>query len=234
MRTSTNLRPRLCGLFLALLLPACTEKGTDDTKDGTTTDAPDTDATDTDAQPTDAQDTEPPPSDTEPPPGDTEPLPSDTDTDTDTEGPIAGCECGQAQPCGVALCDTAELDDELETTGGAPDPAFEAALKCSLEALRDGKAGRIGWKYYANAGQYNEYGVFLMFGDGTMISQSGGVMDLCETLTPEVILGNLESSSVYADCLADPDLDAQFSCLRGALGSSIATCQAGETDCNGV
>jgi hypothetical protein len=203
-----DLAPRACALSLALLLPACVDKGED--SDGGTTDGTDTDPQATETQP--------------------------TETQGETDAPAGGCECAAPSPCSVSLCDTvkwSDADDDGEVDADAA-AALEAALTCALEALRDDKAGRIRWETYINIGQYSEYGTFELFGDGTARTTEGGSADLCSYLSEAVGVGPVKDAQFFSDCLADPDLKNRFECVRGAGADGAMVCDEGELNCDGV
>ncbi|MBZ5708637.1 hypothetical protein [Nannocystis pusilla] len=208
----------LPGLACALsLLLACTDKG-DDTTEGTSSESQTTDGETTDSQPTDAQTTEDEPA-----------------TDGETGTPAPGCECAEGDPCSVQLCETASLfEDEGEDTGGQDEASLAASLTCALEALRDRKVGRIGWRQESGAGQYDEYGHFEMFGDGTARYTTGGVADICTTIVDAVEVVTLRSPETFAACLEDAAIEERFACLRQARLALQTTCVEGEHDCSGV
>lgn len=210
-----------CTLIVALLLPACSPK--DDAE--TDTDAT-TDEVDSETQPTDPGD------DTGTDPG------SDTGTDpgSDTDAPVAGCECAADQPCSVSLCPVvAWPDTEQEPEPGDPTvEEFEVSLPCALEALRDGKAGRINWNYSTFKGQYYEVGTIELFGDGTARLTYGGSLDICFYEVDQVTTGPLKPAQHFIDCMAEPDLEARFACVREPAASPSVTCVEGEQNCDGV
>lgn len=206
------------------LLLACSEKG-DDVTDGGSTSEPqatdsETSATQTTSeQPTDAQTTTT---------GTT-----DTTSDTDTGEPVVGCECAEGDPCSVSLCETAHLNED-EDTGGEDDAQLEFAVQCALEALRDRKVGRVGWRYSFGSGQFDERGHLEMFGDGTARYITGGVADLCEWVVDSETVVKLKEPAVFTDCLENASLADRFNCLQHASASTVGTCVEGETDCSGV
>ncbi|MDC0668372.1 hypothetical protein [Nannocystis radixulma] len=222
MLTTRALPSLACALSLLL---ACTDKG-NDTTEGTssesqTTDAETTEPQTTETQPTDAQTT------------DAQTTEGESTTDSETGTPVSGCECAEGDPCSVQLCETAELF-ETEELGGQDDALLEMSLTCALEALRDRKVGRIGWRQESGAGQYDEYGHFEMFGDGTARYTTGGVADICSSIVDAVEVVTLKSPEVFASCLDNNVLGERFSCLRLARLALQSTCVEGEHDCSGV
>ncbi len=220
---------RATTLLLALLLPACADKGkdTDSATDGAQTTAGSetstTDPTTTSASTTAATTTA----------GSTTATPT-TDATT-TDPPVAGCECPAAAPCAVPLCPTVAFDgDSFDTGGNDTDSVLEAALACALGALRDGQAGHLAWTYQLNEGQIEQYGSFELFGDGTARRSFGGIEDLCTYLSDDVGVGPLRDAKIYNDCLAEPSLETRFACVREAVPLVTDTCQVGEQDCSGI
>ncbi len=215
---------RPCALLLALLLAACTDKDNDGTNGVTDTKAQSTgpqatattDVTATDT--TDASATTPGPT-----------------TDATTDAPAAGCECAASDPCSMPLCGLIAFDENNgDSEGIDSDFGVEATLTCALEALRDGKAGQIIWYYDFHDGQFQEYGSFDLFGDGTARRTVAGVEGSCVYLSEDVSVGPLQDAQVYNDCLAEFDTSTRFNCVRGAVPSSTDVCQVGELNCRGV
>ena len=172
---------------------------------------------------------------TEPSDGiDTEPSTTDPDSATDSAGvttsevPNASCECADDEACNAPLC---EIVGFTEEEGPSFEIMSEAALTCSLAALRDRKAGRIHWSYVGYGGQYSGYGTLNMYGDETVLFETGYKMDFCASSVPAISVKNLKAPEVFAACLADPDLGARLSCLREAFESSVATCQDVQEEC---
>lgn len=163
-----------------------------------------------------------------------------TGMDSSTGEPAANCECVAPAPCSVSLCPQVFHSVEDEDSGGPIDENGElaAALTCALEALRDGKAGRIDWQYLSGAppGIFDERISFALFGDGTALRTYDAELDLCEFTAEDVRVGPLQTAQVFSDCLLDADLMTRFECVKNALAPSPepSICQLGVESCDGV
>ncbi|MBA3550462.1 MAG: hypothetical protein H0T76_28640 [Nannocystis sp.] len=198
---------RACALLVTLLLPACTDKN-----EGAT----DTDAAATDTAATDTD---------------------ETPTTDGTEPPAAGCECADPAPCSKPLCPHIALNEDLDTGGDTDaddDLALDEALTCALEALRDGKTGRITTTSSFSNGQYVDHISLDLFGDGTARRTYGGAQDLCEYTTEDVSVRSLKGAQVFTDCLLENDVATRYDCVIGATGPATTVCQAGVQDCSGI
>lgn len=169
---------------------------------------------------------------------DTDGQATDTDaqaTDTDTGVPVVGCECAEMEPCSVQLCPSVEwvADNEGQLKPDAAD-ALEVALTCALTALRDGTAGRIHWGSDIGGGYSDEHGRFELFGDGTGRRSYYGTVDVC-TYEETVSFGPMKDAQFFSDCLAEPDPEVRFLCVREAGGGGSSVCgEPGEENCDGV
>ncbi len=155
---------------------------------------------------------------------------SDTEPGSTTDTPVAGCECADA--CTAYLCPVVEWIGSIE--GGldadAAD-ALEVAMTCALTALRDGKAGRISWHSNIGSGEFDERGRFDLLGDGTARRSYDGTKDQC-TYSETVTFGNMKSAEFFSDCLAEPDPEARFLCVRSAGAGTISACgEPGVEEC---
>jgi hypothetical protein len=106
-----------------------------------------------------------------------------------------------------------------------------AAITCALEALRDGKAGRVTWRHVINAGQFDTHGRIEMFGDGTARRSVGGTEDLCMTVPDQIEIGPLQPATFFEGCLAETELGARFDCINAAVATATMLCQEGEYQC---
>jgi len=170
---------------------------------------------------------------------------ADTETETETDGVVPGCECIPQQDedpensivrplpptCGESLC--AEVVADCENGGkdnvclGPPftleDPA---ALECALTALRDRTPGRLDWDYTANQGVVDQDGYILILEDGRAVRRSWSLYDL-DFEAGDAELGELTDAAVFDACLVEPDDIARFDCMRSALASVTAVCNEG-------
>lgn len=90
----------------------------------------------------------------------------------------------------------------------------EDAISCSLQAFADGDAGRISWLIENDMGSGGRNQVFFdLVGDGTVFRQRNDALDLCFDVFGVQRLP-LPASSHYTDCLAEPDWQSKFACLR--------------------
>lgn len=104
----------------------------------------------------------------------------------------------------------------------------DAAIQCALEALRDGKVGRIDWQLGGAEipGQSGELVSFALPGDGTMFRWGYDYFDLLAEVLPAVH-ATLQPAQYFDDCLALPTAPERFVCLRGAPMGEIEVCVAG-------
>lgn len=152
-----------------------------------------------------------------------------TGTGDDTGTPIAACECEAGDPCSAQLCDVVERGDAI-VGEGMTNPAFEAALTCTLEAMRDHEVGRVRWTHVL--GESDEYGSYELLGDGTARRTSGGRADLCQWNSEEVIVGTLREPQYFADCLPETDVDKRFNCFKSAIATETSVCVEGDYQCS--
>jgi hypothetical protein len=156
--------------------------------------------------------------------------PDSSESTSDTGGPLpAACECVEGDPCSQPLCDTVDLADRYISDNDI-NPAFDAALNCALEALRDRKVGRLRWTN--DLGESDEYQIYESLGDGTARRTTGGQIDLCRWNTEEVILGTLAAPTVFSACLAEADVEKRFNCLRDAVTEETTVCAEGDYECS--
>ncbi|MFZ6184824.1 hypothetical protein [Nannocystis pusilla] len=151
-------------------------------------------------------------------------------SDSETGAPVAGCECAEGDPCSVELCETAWYLEDEDTGGDSPE--LELDLTCALEALRDRKAGHISWHYRTGDDQYDQYGRFEMFGDGTARYHESNPGGSCPSIVDALTVVTLKDPSVFADCLTESSTGSRFSCLRAATQDRQSTCVAGKTACD--
>lgn len=140
---------------------------------------------------------------------------------------------GTKSICGVhPLCPEMTFKCDVSRVG-CPDGVLttdnEDAITCSLQALADGKAGRVSWLIENSQGPGGRSQVwFDLVGDGTLFRQRNDALDLCAEVSPVQHLP-LPASSHYENCLAEPDWQSQFECLRKVpFGEPIETCLDGD------
>ncbi len=169
----------------------------------------------------------------------------DSSSTSPDDGPVSttesavGCECilmeDEGAPslptCGEMLCPQVALDcpgkgawDDCEE-GPEPTEPNPGALQCALEALRDGEPGVLSF-YWAENFTQAFYGYVLIQDDRTAVVRTWGSDDCVSGFAEDAVLGSLQESSFYEECLADPDPFARFACLR-ALATEEAVCDDG-------
>lgn len=173
----------------------------------------------------------------------TSPSATETDTaasDTETGGPLAGCECildeiptdpnsGPAAPtCGESICPLVSGGCGDESCDGIvpfmlDDPA---ALECALVALRDRTPGLLTWSYSESSGFITQDGYLLIDEDVTVVWRDWIREDLNFTVS-DAVLGELPPAATYEACLADPVDVSRFNCLTEPLATQLGVCDEG-------
>lgn len=167
-------------------------------------------------------------------------APTEGTDDTDTSGPVVGCECildeeptdpnsGPSGPtCGDSPCPNvvgACIDSYCEL-GGVFELADPTALECALVALRDRTPGIVVWSFDEGSGVHTDDGYLLVNADGTAVSRHWDREDLNFEVS-DAVLGQLPPAAVFDACRAEPSDLTRFDCLRAALEQPAGTCDEG-------
>jgi len=161
---------------------------------------------------------------------------------TDDAGPptdtAAACECirddqgahseiPSAPTCGEGPCPTV-----LGSCRSCEDvPPLElsvdtAALECALVALRDRTPGLITWRWDIESGYGTDEGYLLVREDGTTVRRIWEGLDLGFQAS-DAVFGELPPPEVFDACLAEPDDQDRFDCLRLELETQHGVCDEG-------
>lgn len=165
---------------------------------------------------------------------------SSTDTDTDTtgttsptdatEGPLdPACSCLETDSCGAEICKWVSLVCGEECFGD-PTVDDEAALQCTLEALRDRKPGRLSWSDSPSVTTSYGTRVYIQADGDAIVEESGGV-DLCNYTGPDV-RRKLKEPAYFADCLALATSNERFACMADGFGEQVVECRPRNESCS--
>jgi hypothetical protein len=134
-----------------------------------------------------------------------------------------GPDCSPARACGASeICGQAYFARRGGTSSGetqpitfaANGPDTEKAARCALEALRDGRPGRISWGYSGGLESYTET-IEIAAGRHAFGSFSAG--NDSPTTKGGYAAAPLQPSSFFDDCLAQGTADAYARCFEKAV-----------------
>jgi hypothetical protein len=129
--------------------------------------------------------------------------------------------------CGKELCAIVQASEgELENEESGFMLVNPDALECALEALRDRSPGIVRWTWSDEYGQYSEDGYILVQPEGTAVHRSWGAQDL-SWVAEDARAGELPDAQYYDDCLAQPDAQVRFDCLRDVVIEEPTICDEG-------
>ena len=94
-----------------------------------------------------------------------------------------------------------------------------AATDCALEALRDRSEGLVRFEGFTDAGYFIQRGEWMVFRTWTL----GG----SEVYVAPAVQAGLKVPEFFENCLADPNEDAHFDCMRNGFGDWETTCDEG-------
>lgn len=163
---------------------------------------------------------------------DTDTTGTDTDTGSSTdptEGPLdPACSCLEDDSCGAEICKQVGLVCGEECFGDAT-VDDEAALQCTLEALRDRKPGRVSWHDSPSFTTTYNTRVYVQ-AEGDAIVEEGGGADLCSYSGPDV-RRKLKEPAYFADCLTLATSNERFACMADGFGEQVVECRPRNESC---
>jgi hypothetical protein len=159
--------------------------------------------------------------------GGTDGATSDASTTLSSEDAEA-CACLADASCGAAQCEAV-----LASCEGCDEGPDEAAVECSLVALRDRTPGMIAWVRRSQAGEEFTRNRVYIRADGPAVLERYNAQDLCTRTGPHALV-TLESPAYYEGCLAKATLAERISCLTQGLGEETAECTPSVEECAGL
>lgn len=138
---------------------------------------------------------------------------------------------------GPSSCDLPDVEDGVcgaveVTCDGVQALVDEAALACTLAAMRDRTPGRVSLSRCENAGQNSYHYVWTLRAEGTARRTLDGTFDFC-SVTGEDLLIQLAPPAYFTGCLDKADWQSRVACLTNSdNGVLVETCDPGVDECH--